>query len=240
MTTPLRLLAIQNDPTCPTGLFGPVLTGEGLSVETARAFAGEPVPADTSDLAGLLVLGGEMGATDDAECPWLPEVKALIRAAVAAGTPFLGICLGHQLAAEALGGRVQRNPQGRAVGLGPVSRNAEGRADPLLGGVPDGARAVAWNSDIVTSLPPGAVLLGNCADGSPQSVRFGKVAWGVQFHPELTPEIFRSWLETDDPKAEAAAVAVDAVGRELVSTWSPLAGRFAGICRDHSSIATIR
>lgn len=227
------LLVVQNDPTCPIGLFGPPLANCGLTLEVRRGYAGDPIPDDARGYRGLIVLGGEMAATDDATYPWLTPVKALIRTAVTADCPLLGICLGHQLAAAALGGRVAPNPAGRAIGLTPVTLTAAGRADPLLGGLDPNARAVQWNSDVIWQLPSGADLLAISPDGSPQAARFAPRAWGVQFHPEVSAEIFRSWQDAgaSDEEAAAAATAIAAAKDELRDTWQPLAARFAQLCR---------
>lgn len=230
-----RLVVIQNDPTCPLGLFEGAFADAGLGIEVRRGFADDEIPADTGGFAALVVLGGEMGANDDATCPWLARVKGLIRAAARTETPFLGICLGHQLAAAALGGTVGRNPSGRAIGLTPIALTDAGRTDPLLGGVPAGSCAIQWNSDVVTAVPPGAEVLALCPDGTPQAVRFGRRAWGVQFHPEASSEIFDSWLSDTDEGADsdgaAAAQAIAAADAELRRAWPPFATAFAAIAR---------
>lgn len=226
------LLIVQNDPTCPIGLFGPWFGAAGLELAVRRGFAGEQIPGAADGYRGLVILGGDMAATDDATCPWLTPTKALIRAAIAADIPMLGICLGHQLAAESLGGTVARNPAGRAVGLTPVAPTPAGRDDPLLSAVAPGSRAVQWNSDVIIAMPAAAELLAISPDGSPQAVRFAARAWGVQFHPEVSAEIFRSWLGASgsDPEVAYAAGAIDAADAELRETWQPLAARFAEIC----------
>lgn len=237
MTEPGPLLVIQNDPTCPLGWFGDWFATAGVPVDVRLGFADDDIPVDADSFAAVIVLGGEMGANDDATCPWLAPTRKLLRAAVDRGTPVLGICLGHQLAAVALGGTVEKNPAGQAVGLTPVALTDAGRADPLLGSVAPGSAAVQWNADIVTVSPPGAVVLAVCPDGSPQAIRFAPRAWGVQFHPEASPEIFRSWIadaasDATDPSGDAARAerAITEAEAQLRSAWRPFAEKFAGMC----------
>lgn len=232
-----RLLILQHQESCPIGLFGPWLRDAGMEPHVIPLHQGNAVPAMLGDHAGLVVLGGRMGAGDDAQVRWLPAVRALIATTVSAGQPFLGICLGHQLAAMALGGRVQRNPAGRARGLTVVHRTDAGRSDPLLSVIRDGASAVQWNDDIVTVLPPGAVHLATSPDGTVQAARFGPRAWGVQFHPEVDAQIFASWTADAEHRAgqavgvdpESVIASIAAAAPVLAQDWSPLARAFAAL-----------
>ncbi len=113
-----------------------------------------------------------MGACDDAVAPWLAPTRALIADAVARGVPTLGVCLGHQLAAVALGGAVERNPSGRTVGLVPVRLTDAGASDPLLAGL-GGLPAVHYNDDVVLEAPAGTVLA-TLPDGRPRRCASGR------------------------------------------------------------------
>ncbi|MGH3448656.1 MAG: type 1 glutamine amidotransferase, partial [Nocardioidaceae bacterium] len=154
-----RLLAVQHEDACPPAWFGEWFAESGLSLEVLQAHRGAVLPADVLAYDGLVVLGGEMGAYDDDRYPWLTPTKELVAATVRQQQLFLGICLGHQLGAVALGGEAGRNPGGASTGLTPVSLTEAGRADPLLGAVTDGSPTVQWNNDIVTRLPADAVEL---------------------------------------------------------------------------------
>jgi GMP synthase (glutamine-hydrolysing) len=233
-----RLLVIQHEDDCPPGWLGEWLEDAGVGLTVVHGHRGEPVPASTAGYDGLLVLGGEMGAYDDVPCPWLPPTRRLVAQTVARAVPFLGVCLGHQLAAVALGGSVGKNPHGTATGLTPVLLTDAGRADALLGCVEPGQRAVQWNEDVVTALPAGSTLLAQSPDTSVQAVSFGPRAWGVQFHPEVSPEIFSSWTvngpKADQPRPDGvdiakAAADVAAARSELRAAWRPLAERFAAL-----------
>ncbi|MGL5817254.1 MAG: type 1 glutamine amidotransferase [Phycicoccus sp.] len=240
MTTP-RLLVVQHEPDAPLAWLGEWWTAGGLGFDVVRGDLGEPMPPRVEH-DGLVVLGGAMGAHDDSRHPWLTPTKALVRDAVQRDVPLLGVCLGHQLAAAALGGRSGPNPAGRTIGLVPVRLTAAGATDPLLGGSGD-LRAVHYNDDVVLDLPRRAQVLATLPDGAPQAVRFGVRAWGVQFHPEASPEVFASWVDADPPAITArrdggAATERVAAGQALVAdvaasaeplraAWRPLARRFA-------------
>lgn len=228
-----RILAVEHEDSCPPALVGDWLTEAGCTLEVCRPYLGDALPALTS-YDGVLVLGGEMGAGDDDRHAWLGPLKAGIREAVAAGTPVLGICLGHQLVAAALGGVVERNPRGQTVGLQPVGWTEEAATDDWVGGRVGGERAIHWNNDVVVTLPEGAVVLARTPDGEVQVARFGPRAWGIQAHPEAHAGIIRRWLENDREDevgrgfdAHAVLAAIDEAGPALTSYWKPMATRFA-------------
>ena len=196
-----------------------------------RGDLGEPVPSRVTDHDGLVVLGGAMGACDDAVAPWLAPTRSLIADAVAHGIPTLGVCLGHQLASVALGGSIERNPSGRTVGLVPVRLTDAGATDPLLAGL-GGQPAVHYNDDVVLRPPTGSTVLATLPDGRVQALRFGPSAWGVQFHPETSPEVFGDWLRWDSPDGlstdqESLLDTVTAAREALQAAWQPLAERYA-------------
>jgi GMP synthase (glutamine-hydrolysing) len=233
-------LVVQHEDDCPLGWFGEWFESAGLPYAVLPAHRLDPPSAVPTELgygySGLVVLGGEMGAYDDETHPWLTATKQLIVSTVRAGRPFLGICLGHQLAAVALGGRVEPNPHGHATGLTPLGLTEAGQHDVLLGTAPAGARTVMWNKDVVTRLPDCAVELATSPDGTVQAARFAQHAWGVQFHPEASPGIFDGWT-VEKPSAAvprgidvpAAARAVRAAAPELRHHAEPLAKAFARV-----------
>ena len=235
-----RLLVIQHEPDAPAAWLGQWWQALGLRLDVVRGDLGELVPDHWGEHDGLVVLGGAMGACDDALAPWLAPTRALIADAVARGIPTLGVCLGHQLASVALGGTVGRNPSGRTVGLAPVRLTDAGSSDPLLAGL-GGQPAVHYNDDVVLQRPTGSTVLATLPDGRVQALRFGPAAWGVQFHPETSPEVFGAWLRWDSPdgltpEQEDLLTTVTAARDALRAAWQPLAERFGSLVTDHSRV----
>jgi GMP synthase (glutamine-hydrolysing) len=239
MSAVLRLLVVQHEPDAPAAWLGEWWAALGVGVDVVRGDLGEAVPVRLDRHDGLVVLGGAMGACDDALAPWLRPTRALLADAVARGVPTLGVCLGHQLGAVALGGVVGRNPSGRTVGLVPVDLTPAGMADPLLSGL-GGLPAVHYNDDVVLRVPPKAEVLAVLPDGRPQALRLGPAAWGVQFHPETSPEVFGAWLRWDSPdgltaEQEELLVEVTTAREVLRTAWQPLAERFAAVARSDAA-----
>lgn len=195
-----RYLVVQHEDQAPGGWLSERWSELGITVDTVRPDEGQALPQSVAHDA-LVVLGGAMNAYEDELHPWLTPTKALLRSAVADGLPTLGVCLGHQLLAVALGGEVNVNPRGRTVGLITLSLSAAGASDPLLAGL-SGRDVVQYNGDVVSRLPEGATRLATAPDGSVQAARFGPRAWGVQFHPETTPEIFAGWMSNFVPQGD--------------------------------------
>ena len=232
-----RILVVEHEESCPPHLVGRWLTEAGCTLEVSRPYAGDVLP-DLTSYDGVLVLGGEMGANDD-DVAWLPPLKGAIRAAVAAGTPLLGICLGHQLLAVALGGEVARSPHGQSVGLTDVQWADAAVDDPWVAGRTGDEVAIHWNNDIVVSLPDGGVVLARTPGGEVQVARFAPVAWGIQSHPEVDTDVVTGCAVTErdehvslgrDPDAVLAAI--EEAGEALVAHWQPLAARFAALVRE--------
>lgn len=235
MSTPSRpLLVVQHEDICPPALVGGWLEEAGLVLDVRRAGAGEPLPDDLGGHCGLLVLGGTMGADDDASAPWLAPVKELVREAARDGVPALGICLGHQLAASALGGRVTRNPRGRQLGLIETGWTAAAADDAVVGpaalaSTSTPTRALHWNDDVVVEPPEGTVVLARTPDGEVQAARYAPTVWGLQPHPEADGAIAAGWAALDDDPAGSrpAVEAVTAARGELDAAWAPVARAFA-------------
>ena len=179
-TARLKALIVQHEEPTPAGLLGEWLQRRNAEVDVLRIDLEEPVPdAGRYDLIALL--GSELPAFDDS-VPFIPRESDLIRDAMAAGVPMLGLCFGGQLMARALGGRSFRAARSE-VGWFRVHSK-----DPDL--IPGGPW-FEWHHDSFT-VPPGARLIAETEVG-PQAFVIGR-SLGLQFHPEVTPEIVEGWV----------------------------------------------
>jgi GMP synthase-like glutamine amidotransferase len=163
----------------------------GAALEIVRIDREEELPApETLDaVTGLVVMGGPMGVHDRLD--WLEHERALLRAAVEAGLPVLGVCLGAQQLACALGGEVVT---GRApeLGVGEVHLSTAAISDPVFGAAPTPLPCVHWHGDTFT-LPEGAVRLAGNDAYENQAFRAGEHAYGLQFHVEVTASLVGHW-----------------------------------------------
>ena len=197
----LPVLVLRHDADAGPGYLGDALAAAGLEMVLVDPVAGEALPAP-GQWSAVVSLGGRMGAYEDDAHFWLAAEKRLLGATVAAGRPVLGICLGCQVLAAALGGRAYPGT-GREVGLVRLTLTAAGRADPVgrhLEGMVVASHADTWD------LPPGAVLLA-ASERYPHAFRLGP-ALGVQAHPEVAPEPFARWTRSK-PAAEMARDGID-------------------------------
>lgn len=218
---------------------GEWLAEAGFELDVRRPYRGDSLPADLTEHRSMVVLGGDMDAYSDADHPWLTGVKSLVRSAVEDGTPGLGICLGHQLMAVALGGEAPRNPLGQQIGVPAVGWLPEAHEDLLFAPLTGTRGAVQWNNDVVTRLPATSVVLARTAAGEIQAVRFAPAMWGVQWHPEAGEEIVTGWAANDRDDARERGIDVDeyvarvaAARDELRSSGRLLASGFAAMTRD--------
>lgn len=207
------------------GLIGTIARQRGLSLDLRRMDLGEALP-DAAAIAALVVLGGPMGAYDVAAHPHLLDEQRLLQAVVARGLPVLGVCLGAQLLAAALGARVYPGPAPE-IGVGDVKLTGDGAEDPLLGPAGRTFPAFHWHGDTF-DLPEGAVHLAATRAYAHQAFRVGDRAWGLQFHIELDQSLAREWVALLPKKSsptESQRAAIEKTGRGVLNRFFELARR---------------
>jgi GMP synthase (glutamine-hydrolysing) len=208
-----RILVVENEEGGRPAQLGDAAEAAGLELDV-RSAGRDPIPDRLGDAAGLAVLGASYDVRDAERFPHLYRVMDLIREAAATDRPALGICLGGQLAAEALGGSVERGANGPEIGWMTVRAAEEGAGDPLASAVGDGTPLLLWHHDVFTP-PPGSVRV-LTSDGYPdQGFRLGTV-WGIQPHPEADPEVLAEWCSSPGGAADLDANGVspeDLLGR---------------------------
>jgi GMP synthase-like glutamine amidotransferase len=214
-----------------TGHAGAVLAEAGITLDSRRLAVGDPLP-ELGEIDGVLAYGGYESVRDIAGDPVLAAQGEFLLACVEREMPVFGICLGGQLLAHVLGGRVERLPR-RMLEWAPIEALPAADGDPVFGALPAGAMALHWNEDGF-SLPPGAVPLARPVSAGAEAFRYG-TAWGIQFHPEVGAAGLERWYArgaADLAEAgvrEEAARAADA--RYLPGQRALAAALFGGFAR---------
>ncbi|MBO9524328.1 MAG: type 1 glutamine amidotransferase [Nocardioidaceae bacterium] len=237
MTKPVTktVLVVQPDASDPLDRFAGWFDEAGLAVRVIRPYDGEPLPGSV-EADALVVLGGEMSVHDDATFGWLEGIRVLYRDAVAREVPVLGICLGAQLLAQTCGGEVVVGEAGIEAGVVEVRWRPAAAGDALLGGLPEPFPAGSMHGDAIATLPPGATWLGSSALYPHQAFRVSARAWGVQFHPEISPATYGEWADDftgtdpDRVRVEEGRAAFTARDAEIERATRMLAERFAAVC----------
>ncbi len=199
----MTVLVFRHVPFEDLGRIAPALARTGAGIEYVDLF-GDPVrPVDVSSAAGLVFMGGPMSAND--ELPYLRRELDIIGEAAASGKPVLGICLGAQLIAKALGGRVYRNPV-KEIGWYPVTWTPAAATDALLEGLSGADTVFHWHGETF-DLPAGSEWLAYSENCRHQAFRWGDSVYGFQFHLEVTPEMIADWTRQDLNSADVRELA---------------------------------
>ena len=184
----MKVVAIQHVPTEPMGYIEDILKEKGIEYEYVKVY--ETNEVKVSDATHIVIMGGPMGVYEEKEYPFLVQEKELIKQAIKSGIPILGICLGAQLIASALGKNVY--PYKRELGWFEVKKHED---DEVVSDLPDRLIVFQWHNDTF-DLPDGAKLLYIGDEVRNQAFRFEK-AIGLQFHLEMTPELVKTWVENE-------------------------------------------
>ncbi|WP_282607735.1 type 1 glutamine amidotransferase [Pelagibius sp. Alg239-R121] len=188
----MRLLVFQHIDCEHPGQLREYLKQDGIDWTAVELDEGEAIPP-LEDYDVLWVMGGPMDVWDVEQNPWLVAEKQAIRRWVRdLKKPYLGLCLGHQLLADALGGTCGPQPVPE-IGVLEVVLTAEGLADPLFAGMPASQKALQWHSVQVAQPPEGAVVLAGSDVCRVQAMRIGQNAWSMQYHVEVEPDTVTNW-----------------------------------------------
>ena len=182
-----KIYVLQHHPVENLGTIADALEASALAWQYIRVNDGQPVPASMKNAGGLIVMGGPMGVYQTDRYPWLRDEMRLIEDAMKSDLPVLGVCLGAQILAAALGAKVDRNPNGKEIGWHPIRLGDSAKDDRLMRDLPATMTPFHWHGDIF-DLPPGAVSLASSDKTPCQAFRHGDKTYGFQFHFEVTRE----------------------------------------------------
>lgn len=202
---------------CPVGVsdwIRQAFGGDPARFQSWRVQREENPPSKKFD--GVVITGSSASAYD--ALPWIERLSRAILDWADHGVPILGICFGHQILAQALGGRVEKNPAGWEVGTCEVELTEAGRNDYLFKGFPNRFPVMQSHQDVVTQLPPGAECLAANAICGIQAMRVGDKIRSVQFHPEYTKEHIEFLLRPRRERLTRAGVNMDAVFAGIAPT----------------------
>lgn len=185
-----RILLLEHEADNPEGYVGTILQERQIPMDIIRVDQ-EPLP-DPDQYSAIIAFGGAQHLYEEEKYPYFGPEKELLRMSVEQQRPVLGICLGAQLLASALGGTVKRHTTSE-MGFYEIPLTEEGKKDPLYQGLPGYQEVFHWHDDTF-DLPPGAVLLASNEATTNQAFRYGTLAYGLQYHIELDSTMLDHWL----------------------------------------------
>lgn len=215
-----HVLVLQHAAAEGPAAIGDALRRRGIGMRTVRIDEGAAVPASADGAEGLVVMGGPMGVYEADRFPHLAGELALIEAALDAELPILGVCLGSQLLAAALGARVAASGR-KEIGWHEVRLTEDARKDGLWRGLDERFTAFHWHGDIF-DLPKGATSLASSESTAQQAFRAGQNAYGLLFHLEVGEPEIRDMVRTFSGELEASAIPAAPILDGLSTHLQPL------------------
>ena len=229
----MRVLSIVHQEDAAAGVFADAVAERGAQLTEWVISNGSPPNGRPESYDAVLIFGGAMHVDQESGHPWLRDEDELIRDLGARGVPMLGVCLGAQLIAKALGARVGALPSPQ-IGWFDVEQTSEAAGDPVFAGLPRRFSSFQWHS-YAFELPPNAVPLARdpvCL----QAYRAGESAWGVQFHAEVTKESVDDWFRSSKPPdAPLDLPALQEETSEKIAAWNSFGKRVCGAFVDFAS-----
>jgi GMP synthase-like glutamine amidotransferase len=219
-----RIIVVQHSDACGPGRLGAVLRAHGhiLDVRRPDRDGAAAIPRDLNEVTGVVSLGGPQNVTDGLD--WMGEEMSLLRGADRAGLPVVGVCLGHQLLAAALGGEVKAMERPE-VGFHAVDLLPAGRDDFVLSGIPWTSMQFCSHGQEVAKLPAGAAALARSAACAVQAFRAGARTYGVQYHFEWTRDMIGAASGSDADFLARAGVSLAEIDAQCEAHYD----RFAEI-----------
>ncbi len=215
----MAILVFEHSDSSGLGRLGRTLRDYGHRLRIVRLHDGDEAPGDLDDVDAIISCGGPQAAYDDST-PWLAPQMDRMREANAVGMPIVGLCLGCQILARALGGKVERNPTGIEFGFTEVKLNPVGREDPIHTGIAWNAMMIQHHHDHVSQLPTGARLLASSAKCKVQTWALGLRTYGFQHHPEASAETLETWASTEPDALREASLSANHVREQVARHYS--------------------
>ncbi len=209
------------------GTLGVFLVSAGATLRMARLYAGDSVPESIDGLDAVVSMGGPMNVYEEEEYPFLSHETTLLRKAIDAGRPVLGVCLGAQMIAKACGARVIKSPK-EEVGWGQIFLTDAGKEDVLFTGLPPTLGVLQWHEDMF-EIPEAGSLIATGNDCPHQAFRY-RNAFGLQFHVEVTRDILADWFK-DSPDLDAILRRHKELKPDLDRHAERMYGNFLGLIR---------
>ncbi len=235
----MRTLVISHQRDAGPGVFADAVAAAGHELDVWHIAEAPEPPSDPFGYGAVMTFGGAMHADQGDDHAWIEPERRLLAGLLERGVPLLGVCLGAQLLVQAAGGEPRRAAEPE-IGWHPVEVTEAGRDDPLLGPLAPSFEAFQWHSYECVP-PPGATILAT-SPVSAQAFRVGELAWGIQFHAEVTAGDVAHWIDDYRSDPDAVRLGVDparlhAQTTPLMAAWSELGramcGRFlAAAARD--------
>ena len=235
----MRALAIVHQRDAGPGVFAETFAAEGVELDHWYRAESDRPPSEIGDYGAVLTFGGAMHADQADQHPWIASEQELLARLLDSGMPLLGVCLGSQMLAAATGGEVRRAAQPE-IGWHEVEVTSEGADDPVIGPLAPRFEAFEWHS-YEFDLPPGAIALAR-SETCLQAYRIGSVAWGIQFHAEVSAADARSWIDDYRSDEDAVRLGIDpkalrAETEARIDAWNEL-GR--ALCERFLAVAAVR